>query len=287
MSPGLRYEDLPRLTAPTRGCSLPAAGDERSSVRVAGGTERIFVTGVTPDYAFWMNRPIGLGRGPHRRRPAAPLHRGRRRRDARLEALRRRRPRRPRRRRRGRALPDRRRPGPRQIFTEENYNDANGILIPLETYMDRIDPAHKLDSARGEARRRRTSARSRRCSSAGPSRPTTASRTSRSWTSRPRRRRATAASSTRCAAGRSCSPSSPATVLLVGGVGVLSVMLISFADRRYEIGLRKALGASDARSSSSSCSRPACSPALGALARDVRRRRPLPGALRASPTASS
>lgn len=36
-----------------------------------------------------------------------------------------------------------------------------------------------------------------------------------------------------------------ATVLLVGGVGILSVMLISFSDRRYEIGLRKAMGASD------------------------------------------
>ena len=36
-----------------------------------------------------------------------------------------------------------------------------------------------------------------------------------------------------------------ATVLLVGGVGVLSVMLISFSDRKYEIGLRKSLGASD------------------------------------------
>ena len=35
------------------------------------------------------------------------------------------------------------------------------------------------------------------------------------------------------------------TVLLVGGVGVLSVMMISFSDRRYEIGLRKAMGATD------------------------------------------
>ena len=42
-----------------------------------------------------------------------------------------------------------------------------------------------------------------------------------------------------------CCFSLAGTVLLVGGVGVLSVMLISFSDRRYEIGLRKAIGADD------------------------------------------
>ena len=33
--------------------------------------------------------------------------------------------------------------------------------------------------------------------------------------------------------------------LVVGGIGLLSVMLISIGERLYEIGLRKALGASD------------------------------------------
>ena len=31
-----------------------------------------------------------------------------------------------------------------QIFNEELWYDANGITIPLQTYMDRIDPDHKL-----------------------------------------------------------------------------------------------------------------------------------------------
>ena len=35
---------------------------------------------------------------------------------------------------------------PGQIFSDENYYDANGILIPIETYMDRIDPDHKLSA---------------------------------------------------------------------------------------------------------------------------------------------
>ena len=113
MSPGFRYEDLPRLTAPNPKvlAFLPRA-TKRSSVKTPGGIERMFVTGVTPEYARYMNRPIQSGRGPHRGRPEAAEHRRGRRRDARGEALRRRRPRRARHRRRGRPLPDRRPPGP-------------------------------------------------------------------------------------------------------------------------------------------------------------------------------
>ena len=49
MSPGLRYEDLPRIdrAAPEGARLLPRAPRERSAVQVAGGTERIFVNGVT------------------------------------------------------------------------------------------------------------------------------------------------------------------------------------------------------------------------------------------------
>jgi putative ABC transport system permease protein len=55
-------------------------------------------------------------------------------------------------------------------------------------------------------------------------------------------------------------------VLLVGGVGVLSVMLISFNDRRFEIGLRKALGASDGEILTQFLLEAAVLAALGALA---------------------
>ena len=64
MSPGLRYDDLARLTAPHPKVAafLPRA-TKRTTVRVAGGTERVFVTGLTPDYAVFMNRQVSLGRG--------------------------------------------------------------------------------------------------------------------------------------------------------------------------------------------------------------------------------
>jgi ABC-type lipoprotein release transport system permease subunit len=63
MSSGLRYEDLARLGAehPKVAAFLPRA-TKRTNIRIQGGTERIFVTGVTPDYAVLMNRPINLGR---------------------------------------------------------------------------------------------------------------------------------------------------------------------------------------------------------------------------------
>ena len=64
MSPGLRAEDLPRLTAPDPRvfAYLPRA-TKQSAVKVAGGTERMWINGVWPDYGRWMNRQIAMGRG--------------------------------------------------------------------------------------------------------------------------------------------------------------------------------------------------------------------------------
>ena len=53
MSPGLRDEDLARITAPDPRvfAYLPRA-TKQSAVKVAGGTERIWVNGVSPDYGL-------------------------------------------------------------------------------------------------------------------------------------------------------------------------------------------------------------------------------------------
>ena len=134
---------------------------------------------------------------------------------------------------------------PGQIFNDENYYDANGILIPLETYMDRLDSSHKLAQITVKLRN-----------------PQDAGEISAMLLGRVRQAHhgiedaevmdldAEAAKGYRnfleqMRGWKVVLLSLAGTVLLVGGVGVLSVMLISFSDRRFEIGLRKALGASD------------------------------------------
>jgi hypothetical protein len=64
MSPGLRFEDLPRVAAPHEKvlAFIPRAY-KRSAVRITGDNERIYVNGVSWDNGMWMNRTIGLGRG--------------------------------------------------------------------------------------------------------------------------------------------------------------------------------------------------------------------------------
>lgn len=246
MSPGLRFEDLPRLTSPDPKVKvfLPRAM-KRSAVRTAGGNERMFVNGVGPDYGQWMNRPIGLGRGltedDERRRStvaivgatlasklfggADPVGR-----DIIVEGI-----------------PFRvvgvQAPG--QLFSNENWYDANGISIPLTTYMDRMDADHKLAHVAVKLASKRD-----------------VGEVSAMMVARARQAhhgiedieitdleaellRAYARFLDQMFGWRVVLMSLAATVLLVGGVGVLSVMLISFSDRRYEIGLRKAMGASD------------------------------------------
>src|SRR4029079_4772505 len=117
---------------------------KRTVVRVAAGTERMFASGVTSEYSFLMNRPIGLGRGitpdDQRRHStvavvgatlASKLFGG-------SDPV-------------GRDLVVEGVPyriagvlAGGQIFNEELYQDSNGVLIPLETYMDRLDKDHQL-----------------------------------------------------------------------------------------------------------------------------------------------
>jgi putative ABC transport system permease protein len=246
MSPGLRYEDLARLTAPNPAvvAFLPRA-TKRTSVRVAGGTERMWVTGLTPDYGLLMNRPIASGRAltdDDRRRHSAvavvgstlgsklfggadPIGR-----DVLVDGV----------------------PfrivglqGPVLVFNEEMWLDSNGIMIPLETYMDRMDADHKLTQVAVKLRKKGDLAE---VSALVLGRTKQAhhgiedveikdleSEAARSYAGFMEEMRG----------WRVVLSSLAGTVLLVGGVGVLSVMLISFSDRKFEIGLRKSLGASD------------------------------------------
>ena len=247
MSPGLRFEDLARLTAPHPKVRtfLPRA-TKRTTVKTRGGLERAFVSGVTHDYALFMNRPIASGRGltpdDERRRSnvavvgstlGAKLFGG-------ADPV-------------GRDIVIEGAPflivglqAPVQVFNDEIYFDANGFQIPLVTYMDRIDPSHKLTQVAVKLNNSKRDLDE--VSSAILLRvkqvhhgiedveikdlDTEAARSYARFLDEMR-------------GWRIVLMSLAATVLLVGGVGVLSVMLISFSDRRFEIGLRKSMGASD------------------------------------------
>lgn len=246
MSPGLRFDDLPRLTAPHPKVTafLPRA-TKRTAVRVAGGTERVFVTGVTPDYAVFMNRPVALGRGltadDARRRStvavvgatlasklfggADPVGR-----DVVVDGV----------------------PwrivgvtAPLMIFSEELYYDANGLMVPLETYVLRLDADRKLTHL---AVKLRAKTDLEEVSSVLLSRARQAHHGIEDTEIKDLDAEAAKGYSQFMEEMRSWRVILSAlagTVLLVGGVGVLSVMLISYSSRRYEIGLRKAMGASD------------------------------------------
>jgi len=134
---------------------------------------------------------------------------------------------------------------PLMIFNEDSWVDANGMLIPLEAYMDRLDPTHKL-SQLGVKLKAKRDAKDVTALVLGRAKQAhhgiedveildLDAEAARSWQNFLQQMRGWTI----------VLMSLAGTVLLVGGVGVLSVMLISFSDRRYEIGLRKALGASD------------------------------------------
>jgi len=246
MSPGLRMEDVPRLTAPyDKVMAFMPRAVKQTSVRVASGNERIMVAGNVPDYIPVMNRRIASGRGltvddQKRRSTVAVL---------------------------GASLASKFLGGadpvgkdimvdgipfrvvgvlaPLMIFNEDSWVDANGMLIPLEAYMDRLDPTHKL-SQLGVKLKAKRDAKDVTALVLGRAKQAhhgiedveildLDAEAARSWQNFMQQMRGWTI----------VLMSLAGTVLLVGGVGVLSVMLISFSDRRYEIGLRKALGASD------------------------------------------
>jgi putative ABC transport system permease protein len=246
MSTGLRYEDLQRLTAPhPKILGFSPRATKRSVVRIAGGSERIFVTGVTADYSFLMDRPIGIGRG------ITPDDQKRR---SRVAVV-------------GATLASKLFGGAdpvgrdvaiegvlyrivgvlasSQIFNDELYMDSNGVLLPLETYMDRMDPDHELSHVAVKLKHKDdldevSSVVLGRVKQAHHGVDDVEIVDLQAELVRARQD-----FENQMYGWGVVLFSLAGTVLLVGGVGVLSVMLISFSDRRYEIGLRKAMGADD------------------------------------------
>jgi putative ABC transport system permease protein len=246
LSSGLRFEDLSRLTAPhPRVLGFSPRATQRSVVRGTAGNERIFVNGVTAAYSYLMDRPVALGRGitedDQRRHSAvavvgatlaSKLYGG-------SDPV-------------GRDLVIEGVPyrivgvlASGQIFNEELYQDAHGVLIPLETYMDRMDTTHQLTLV---AVKMKSTRDLDEVSAAMLSRARQAHHgieDVKVMDLDAEQARAFSQFQVQMHGWGVVLFSLAGTVLLVGGVGVLSVMLISFSDRRYEIGLRKAIGADD------------------------------------------
>ncbi len=245
-SPGLRLEDVARLTAPDpRVLAFLPRALKQVNLQVPGGTEQVYVSGNVPAYLPVMNRRIAAGRGlteddQRRRSPVAVL-------GSSLAA-----------RLLGGADPVGREIllegasfrvvgvlAPLMIFNEDTYLDANGVLVPLAAHMDRLEPAHRLASLTVKL------AATRDLAEVSGLMLTRARQAHRGIEDvEVKNLDAEAARSygqflAQLRGWRIVLLSLAGTVLLVGGVGVLSVMLISFSDRRFEIGLRKALGASD------------------------------------------
>ena len=270
MSPGLRMEDVPQLTVPNDKVMafLPRAV-KQVSVRVAHGTERVFVSGNVPEYLPIMNRQIGSGRGlteadQKRRSTVAVL---------------------------GASLASKLLGGadpvgkevlvnglsfrvigvlaPMMIANEDSFLDANGILIPLEAYMDRLEPSHALGSltVKLNATRDLKDVSAMMLSRARQAHHGVEDVEVKDMDAEGARQYQNFLAQMR--GWKIVLLSLAGTVLLVGGVGVLSVMLISFSDRRFEIGLRKALGASDPQIFVQFLLEAAVLAALGALAGTV------------------
>lgn len=246
MSPGLRYEDLSRLTSPHPKVQafLPRA-TRQVSIRIGNSLERTFATGVTAEYFPWQNRPIASGRAltddDSRRRCAvavlgsslaAKLFNGADPvgRNISLD---------------GQSFQVVGVLAPLQIMSDDTWLDANGLLMPLEAYMDRMDTKHGLAKLYVKLKHKSdvgevTSAMLARAKQAHHGIDDVESVDLEADLLRAYRQ-----FETEIWGWKVVLQSLAGTVLLVGGVGVLSVMLISFSDRRYEIGLRKAMGATD------------------------------------------
>ena len=245
-SPGLRVDDLERIAAPSdRVLAFLPRIMRGVDARMAGRAEATQVIGVAPDYLAVMGRRIVSGRGltgadQRRRSPVAVLGA-----DLAARIL-------------GGADPVGREVVvegvpfrvvgvlARQLpFNEDTWCENTGFLVPLEAYLDRLAPDRRLDSVQVKLKRARdlrevselllTRARQAHHGIDDLEVKNLDAEAARDYAQFQAQMRSWRTVLLGLAGG----------VLLVGGVGVLSVMLISCSERRYEIGLRKALGASD------------------------------------------